>query len=224
MKRIIGIQIFLSLFFVLSCTDKAVQLPKISVEGISEIHNHSSIWIFFEVQGKDTLAVLNKNNKILNTHWIFNIDRRLPMKLVIPHLQKMQKNKNKDSMHKKEGMLNYFSYANTKNKNISLINFNPTTYIKYNSKNSDIEVISFNNEFIEIDIQNDQIILNKNAVKLAELSEFIDILELKDTIESPKIILKYSENTTYQNYLNAKVHIQNQNISIEPEEYIYSVK
>lgn len=78
-KKYFLIIAFFSIIF-MSCSKKSVQLPLIDSDGISDIYNHSSIWLFFEENENDTLAVLNKNNKVINTQWIFNIDRRLTMK------------------------------------------------------------------------------------------------------------------------------------------------
>ena len=122
---ILSLLYFLILF---GCKNKEVELPLISIDGISEIQNHSSIWIFYEQTPNDTLSILNKNNKLLNTNWIYNIDSRLTMDKVVPLLIKMQENRNKKSMHKKEGMLNFFSYANTRNKNISLVMFDTINF------------------------------------------------------------------------------------------------
>ena len=88
-----------------------MQLPIIEIAGITEIQNHSSIWIFYDEQEGDETAILNKNNKIINTHWIFNIDKRLTMKTVVPHLSAMQENRDKDSMHKKGDMLGNFLFG-----------------------------------------------------------------------------------------------------------------
>lgn len=216
--------LFLSLFLAYSCANKEVQLPKIEIDGIPEIHNHSSIWIFYEKKGNDEIAVLNKNNKILNTHWIFNIDRRLPMKEVIPILIQMQKNKNKDSMHKKEGMFNYFSYADLESNKISLVDFNQTLFIS--TKN---EYQTFLNEFenhriIELDVQNEDLFLNRKRIELNQLQERIEQLKSKDSINSIKLLLKYDENTSYQNYLSAKAFLSKVEIQIDSTEYIYSLK
>ncbi len=212
-------------FLVFSCSNKEVLLPKIEIEGISEIQNHSSIWVFYEVNGKDTIAVMNKNNKILNTHWIFNIDRRLTMEKIIPILEEMQKNKNKDSMHKKEGMLNYFSYANTKDKSISLVNFYPTTYIISNSQFEEkMEEGDEEEETIDIDIQNNKIFFNNSLVKMNDIIEKIKEIQTKDSLKTVNIILKYKQNTSFQNYLSIKSYINATGLNVDSKEYVYSLK
>ena len=224
MKKFYYKLLLLSIFLVSSCANKEVLLPKIEIDGIPEIHNHSSIWIFYEQKGNEEIAVLNKNNKILNTHWIFNIDKRLPIKEVVPFLIQMQKNKNKDSMHKKEGNLNYFSYANIKSNQIALLDFDPTHYIYNIDEYKALVDNLLSNKIIELDINNENLFLNKKSVELNQLQRKIDQLKLKDSLANIKLLLKYNENTSYQNYLETKVFLSKIEIQIDSTEYIYSLK
>jgi hypothetical protein len=224
MKRIYSYIYALFFLFTLSCSNKEVLLPKIELEGIPEIHNHSSIWIFFEVKDNDTIALLNKNNKILNTHWIFNIDKRLPMVKIIPFLESMQENKNKDSMHKKGDMFNYFSYANTKDKSISLVIFNPTTYVynKNGYKNDFSEDTS--EKIIEVDLQNEVLFINNSKIENDQIIEKLEQIRSKDSLTHLKIIFKYTGNTTFQYYLSSKSYLLKTGLDLDMKEYVYSLK
>ncbi|MCF6297426.1 MAG: hypothetical protein L3J08_05500 [Flavobacteriaceae bacterium] len=211
-------------FFFISCVKKEVQLPIIEIEGIHEIQNHSSIWIFFETDKQDTLAVLNKNNKLLNTHWIYNIDKRLPMHKIVPLLQKMQKNRNKDSMHKKEGMLNYFSYADIASNNVSLIDFNPIKFIssKKESENS-LKNLS-ENLTLKLEIRENGLILNQLEIKTDQLIQKINNFIINDSLPKPKILLSYNGNISYQNYLSTKAILSKAKIEVNQTEYIFNLK
>ena len=99
-------------FIIFSCTKQTVKIPTLSVKGLQEIHNHSQVWFFFDIKNNDTIANLNRKNTISTTHWIFNIDNRLPLKAIIPSIIKLQY-KHANGMHSKKGMHNYFSYADT---------------------------------------------------------------------------------------------------------------
>jgi len=224
MQKNLYLLIFLFFIFLNSCTDKKIQLAQIEIEGISKIYNHSSIWIFYEIKDNDTLAILNKNNKILNTHWIFNIDKRLSMKKIVPFLQEMQKNKNKDSMHKKEGMLNYFSYADNLTNKISLIIFNPTKYIDSKKKYQALLKNNTDNKIIELDIKNEVILLDGDKIEAKQLTQKLKNIELKYKSKSIQLILKYNANLNYQNYLYIKALLNNSEIKIDATEYIYSLK
>ena len=115
MKKII---LLLVLFSILGCTKKEIKLPAVAEKGLQELHNHSQIWFFFKVKNNDTVAVVNKKNTIVTTHWVYNIDKRLPLKKITHKLIKL-KEKHANSMHSKEGMHNYFSYADTLSKKLS---------------------------------------------------------------------------------------------------------
>ncbi|OYW70195.1 MAG: hypothetical protein B7Z24_04235 [Pseudomonadales bacterium 32-42-5] len=96
-------------FLILSCAKKEVKIPTLAEKGIQEIQNHSQVWLFFEVKDNDTIAVVNRNNTISTTHWIYNIDKRLPLKKMIPSIISLQ-DKHANSLHSEKGMHDYFSY------------------------------------------------------------------------------------------------------------------
>jgi hypothetical protein len=108
MKKLVLIIGFLSLF---SCQEKAVLLPQIDNTIQSNVVDHSPIYLFFKTEGKDTLVDVNRKNSISSTNWIFNIDKRLPLRLVVPEVIKLLAKK-EGSAHKKAGSENYFSYSN----------------------------------------------------------------------------------------------------------------
>lgn len=86
-----------------SCGKKEdVLLPKSNITIVKNVEDHSPIYIFFKTEGKDTIADVNRKSSIISTNWIFNIDKRLPLKLVIPQVMKLQEKKRADSAHKNE--------------------------------------------------------------------------------------------------------------------------
>jgi len=214
----------LLILFLSSCTNKKVQLPMFKLEGIPQIHNHSSVWVFYKIKDQDTLAVLNKNNKIINTNWIFNIDKRLTMDKVQPILTELQINKNKPSMHKKGGTLNYYSYADMSSDKISLIHFKPTTYIFTDIDYQNLLTNSVKNKIIELEIKNDHLVLKDEKINNEQLLQRLETIQLNDTLNNLKILLKYHKNTAYQNYLKSKAFLDKITIPIDSTEYIYSLK
>lgn len=206
------------------CKKKEVQLPLIETPGTSEIQNHSSIWVFLETEDGRSKARLNKNNKILNTHWIFNIDRRLRMKDIVPILVEMQKNKNKDSMHKKEGMLNYFSYADTASKKISLAPFEATTFTTVYETFDARKKIPEKSCTSVLEILEGEFRLNNKRVSLDSLAKKLKTDHSCGDDHKPKVILLYTDNTLYQEYLQTKVYLQQNRIDCDSVEYLYSVK
>lgn len=213
---------YVLILMLLSCANKEVQLPIIEIEGIQEIQNHSSIWVFFEIQNKDTVAVLNKNNKLLNTHWIFNVDKRLNMGQIIPVLQKMQDNRNKDSMHKKEGMLNYYSYANTESNTISLLPFNSTTY-SYSKEESHKFLTNLGErQILELEIINGGLLVNNMKVLEHELIQKLANIKETDSLTDQLIILKYMQKTKYDRYLMTKAILFKTDLEVSSTEFIFN--
>lgn len=213
-----------SMGMLVNCNKKNVQLPLIETDGIQEIQNHSSIWIFYVESKEGTLAVLNKNNKLLNTNWIYHIDKRLTMGKIVPILEEMQENRNKDSMHKIEGMLNYFSYANVVSENISLVRFDSITFIhearkieKYSVKNSKVTII-------ELEITNDTYLIDQKRIDPDRLLYRLNNITSKDTLMNRKIIVSYPENLRYQNYLSVKALLSKLKLDVDRNEYIYTIK
>jgi hypothetical protein len=221
MKKIAIVFSFLFIF-VFGCQKQEVQLPIIEIAGITEIQNHSSIWIFYDEQEGDETAILNKNNKIINTHWIFNIDKRLTMKTVVPHLSAMQENRDKDSMHKKGDMLSYFSYADTSLNQISLTPFPPVVFTAEEAEFDNQEMIE-DTYLSVVEITNEFIRLNDKMIDLQDLKSELDALQHKFGVTNTLTRLKYNENTEYQSYLQTKVYLTANNIPNLPIEYMFSL-
>lgn len=104
-----------------ACANKEVLLPEADVTVVEKVDNWSPVYLFFAQKGKDTVADLNRKNTITSTNYIFNIDKRLPMRLVIPEVNLVLKKK-EASPHKSEVAQNYFSYSDTKARRLAFLN------------------------------------------------------------------------------------------------------
>jgi hypothetical protein len=117
------------LFILFSCGNKEdILLPKSNMTIISDVKDHSPIYIFFRTKGKDTLAEVNRKNSIISTNWLLNIDKRLPLRLVIPEVMKLQEKKRSEIAHKNELAENYYSYADSIGKNLAFLPFTKVYY------------------------------------------------------------------------------------------------
>src|SRR4030066_2564681 len=130
----------------LGCAKKEIKIPTLAEKGIQELHNHSQVWLFFEVKNNDTIAVVNRKNNISTTHWIYNIDKRLPLKAIIPDIIQLQ-DKHANSMHSEKGMFDYFSYSDTITKKLSFLKFDGVTFktIDVMPKNSEEKATMYQN-------------------------------------------------------------------------------
>ncbi|MGL2994534.1 hypothetical protein [Flavobacterium sp. TSSA_36] len=114
--------------FLISCEEKKeIQLPKANASMVTAVGEHSLVYIFFKQNKNDTIAVLNRTNTISSTNWIFAVDKRLSLRLVMPEIIKMQAKK-EGSMHKSEISENYFSYADTVHKSLAFLPFTKSKF------------------------------------------------------------------------------------------------
>lgn len=199
--------IFLFIFF--SCGNKKdILLPKSNVTLVKDIQDHSPIYIFFKINGKDTVADVNRKNSIITTNWILNIDKRLPLRLVIPEVMKLQQKKREEKAHKNEEALNYYSYADSIGKNMAFIPFTEVYYKMGKPKSG--TVVFFN--------KNNEIWVNDLAIKRAYFNAFFKNVK----INSDTIRFAFDTNMSYGMYIQNKIlmeSLEKQSDSIE--EFIY---
>lgn len=201
--------------FLISCGNKEdILLPKSGTTVISDVQDHSPIYIFFRIKEKDTSAEVNRKNSIITTNWILNIDKRLPLKLVIPEVMKLQDKKRKDKAHQNEKAENYYSYADSIGKNMAFIPFTKVDYTIGKPKSSDF-VIFFKKA-------NDLVWLNGRAVKKADLLQ--EIFSLRFIIR-PRIVIQFDKNMSYGEYIQNKILVRKFDLysvnPISPKEFIY---
>ncbi|NEW78650.1 MAG: hypothetical protein GZ086_04310 [Gelidibacter sp.] len=225
MKKIL--LIFLP-FLMLGCAKKEVKIPTLAEKGIQEIQNHSQVWLFFEVKNNDTIAAVNRKNTISTTHWIYNIDKRLPLKAIIPSIIMLQ-DKHANSMHSEKGMLDYFSYSDTISKKLSLLEFDGVTF--------KIDGL-LSNKFIEnnadyLNYHNIHLVFNQNSALINGVktdqsnfkNELAALLKLYTEEKQTMLHLNFNRNLTYQDYLFYRTiihNLSNENILINHIEFIYN--
>lgn len=195
----------LVLFLVACEGKKEVHLPKSNQSLVTTIGEHSPVYIFFSLKGKDTIADLNRSNTISSTHWVFNIDKRLPLRLVIPQVMKMQAKKEK-SMHKNETSENYFSYADSLHKNLAFVSFTNVTYKMEKPMSSFIVFFSKKNE----------VFVDGTRATRQELKQFLTSLK-----EHYKIIrFSFDKDMSFESYIQNEILIQSSKIK-RKEAFIY---
>ncbi len=191
MKKYLALIMALALF---SCEgNKDISLPKADKTIVSDVQEHSPIYIFFKVEGKDTIADVNRKNSIVSTNWIFNIDKRLPLRLVVPELIKLQAKK-EGSMHKNEAAENFFSYANDVKKTMAFL---PFTKVKYTLAKPKTGVIVYF-------AKKNKVLVDGVDVKKAELKNYLENV-LKD--KSVKINFCFDNNCNYDTYIKNEIII-----------------
>lgn len=198
------------LFIIVSCGNKEdILLPKSNSTVVNTVEDHSPIYIFFRTKEKDTLAEVNRKNEIISTNWIFNIDKRLPLRLVIPEVMKLQEKKRAEKAHKNEKAENYYSYADTIGKNLAFIPFTKVFY-KLEPPQSGINIF-FN--------KNNEILVNQIAVKREKLLDYLNLLPIA---KSNKYLFCFAKDLSYGSYMEDKVFIHSMQIeNVESEEFVF---
>ena len=202
------------IFLLFSCEEKKdVLLPKSNVTIVKDVQDHSPIYIFFKTVGKDTIAEVNRKNSIISTNWILNIDKRLPLKLVIPEVMKLQKKKRDDSAHKNENAENYYAYADSIGKNMAFLPFTKVYYTIGEPINAGFTF--YFRKGNDIVLVNKKVEVNKSEV----LKYFYQI----NFAINPEIVLLFDKNMSYEEYIQNKILVQDLNTFNDelPKEFIF---
>ena len=196
---------FLTTLFLVGCTQQELKIPTLNILGLQELHNHSQVWLFFETEGNDTIARVNRKNTISTTHWIYNIDKRLPLKAIIATITKL-KYKHANGVHSKEGMHNYFSYSDTISKKLTFFEFDATEFktdsilSKYYLKTNSDTYQKFNNISITFNPNNTWI--NDAKMENGEFKEtLLDFIDFSSEGKQTMLHLNFNEDLLYQDYL-----------------------
>lgn len=189
MKNIV--YVFLVSMFV-SCSNKEVLLPQVDRTIATTVEDHSPIYMFFETKEKDTLVDLNRKNSISSTNWIFNIDKRLPLKLVIPEVIKMQAKKS-GSMHNNAESQNYFSYSDSIQKKLAFVPFTKVIYKLEKPKSG-----------INIYFSKNRILVDSIEFTKEKFEEYIENLTVEDLY---KCNFCFDKNDSYGNFVKNYVFV-----------------
>lgn len=211
MKHIILIFILILLF---SCgKEKTIQLPEINETDITEIHDVSPAYIFYDETQPDSVE-LNRKNLIITTNWLVNVDKRLTLEQAIPKIKFLQDKKRNSKIHRNEAARNYFTCHYKKINNLGFLDF---TNIYYHEEPLEDYLTSQNiKDCYIIDLKNDSIFLNKEPISIKQLKDFNFIEE--------KLFLKFDKTMSFQKYISYKEQLFDSSllqINIDNDEFIY---
>ena len=184
-----------------SSCKKDIKLPTINVQGIQDtIYNNSIIWIFYKKEGNKTIADLNRNNKIENTHWIFNIDKRLTLQQILPHIQKMQEKKAAPSPHDNGEITHlYYSYVDTGSSKLSMVLFDSIQYLRSTEKHINMENSAY--KTVDVAYTPAGLSINDTDISLEELDKHLQ--SILDTVPL-RLHLHLDKNILYEQYIHLK--------------------
>jgi hypothetical protein len=202
------------LFALFCCGNKEdILLPKANTTIVKSVDDLSPIYIFFRTKGKDTLAEVNRKNSIISTNWILNVDKRLPLRLAIPEIMKLQQKKREEKAHKNEKAENYYSYADTIGKNLAFIPFT-NIYYKLEKPKSGFAVFF---------TKKNEILVDDTLVKQEELQAYLNKVPNNKAVH---YVFCFDKDLTFGSYIQNKIFINSLKLpssefNIKQEEFIY---
>lgn len=197
-----------------SCGKKEdVLLPKSNISIVKDVQDHSPIYIFFKKDGKDTIADLNRKSAIISTNWILNIDKRLPLKVVIPEVIKMQEKKRNEKMHQNEESENYYSYADSIGKNLAFLPFTKVFY-KMEKPGRENFVVYFRKG-------KKQVFMGNKEIQISNILKYFYSIKFQSV---PDLVFFFDKNMSYEEYIQYKILLQKDvtyNLDKLPVEFIF---
>ncbi len=201
--------LLLILLFIISCgKDKVVQLPDINHSDISEIHDVSAAYLFYD-ESKAEGFELNRKNLISTTNWLVNVDKRLTLKQVIPQIKFLQ-NKKQNSEHKNENAKNYFTCNDVSRKNLGFVEFTDIDYHTESSETYMSKISEFKNvkniKPISFNLNGDISIINQNTepfIIMTNKNELLNDLKKIDSIDGI-VYLNFNKMLSFQDYITYK--------------------
>ncbi|NNF73551.1 MAG: hypothetical protein HKN00_00080 [Flavobacteriaceae bacterium] len=211
----------------LSCQNKEVQLAESLLTEVTEVTDVSPIYIFYNEE--NGMAEFNRNNMIGTTNWLVNIDKRLNMEKILPHLIYLQNKRMKDGMHKNEMAKNYFSCSNPEIQNLTFIDFSDVIYhdesIAEFMKKKEPDSTSIR-VYVNLDRDGTVVIGKRFALINADRETWINKLNESAVIDSlmNDVYLNFNAAMSFQDYIEIKSSLDslNQNeLKISTHEFIY---
>jgi len=223
--------LFIILLFIFSCgKDKVVQLPEIDNATISEVNDISAAYIFYNENEPDSVE-LNRNNLISTTNWLFNIDKRLTLKQVIPQIKLLQEKRRNAQLHKNESARNYFTCNDTSKKTLGFIDFTDVVYVDASLETEASKISEMENTMgintIGLNLSDIVSIITPNQepfVTTIDSNALTDSLKKMDTIKS-SVILNFNKNLSFQDYISYKVMLSTEgfnHLEISHQEFLHN--
>lgn len=183
-------------------------MPKSDVTLVKEVSDLSRIDFIFYIENNDTLASVRKNTVITTTNWVFNIDKRLPLSVVIPEVRKLQKKKLKRKSDEDAPKDNFYAYADTVRRNLAFI---PFTNISYKLEKPKAGMIVFFRK-------DNQIFVNDKKVERADLQQYInDTNKLFEEVN-----FCFDKNSSFEFYIQNEIFIKTLRLKrTEEDEFVY---
>ena len=173
-----------------SCGKSEMQLSKSDVSILTEMENHSPIYLDI----KEEKLQVNTNNKIGSTNWIFHVNKSVNLVDAITEVKTIVDKKYAEKMHA-DSLGVYFSYSDTlQNK----LNFLPFKGISFKNTIKDTKDVRPN----LIAFQEDKSFYFKN-----KLYDFKDINNVVKSASNEVVTLTFHPNSSFETYIQIKTKL-----------------
>lgn len=198
----------LILLLLVSCgKERIVQLPEIKSSEITEVLDVSPAYIFYDPTASDSTE-FNRKNLIGTTNWLVNIDKRLKLKQVVPHLQYLQAKRDKKGMHTNENARNFFTCNAIAQSSLGFLDFTDVNYqnsAKALSNGNSACIMTINNLN---DVTFSMIPETNMEFSKENLKTVFDGLVKDKHDKSVTIVLNFNKGLSFQDYITVKSELQ----------------
>lgn len=224
--------LLLCLLIISSCGErKSVLLPEIQNASITEIHDISHAYLFYDETEEDNID-FNRKNLIITTNWLINVDKRLTLEHAIPKINFLQHKKRDAKMHKNENAKNYFTCNDSSIQNLGFLEFTNVFYqtisirdfFEYKERDETLGII--------LNVQSqDSYSLELNTFKEKSTEVFNHLEDVKSKLQKlineendHNVYLLFFSQLTFQDYIEVKAmvsELKENGLNVDTNEFIY---
>jgi len=180
-----------------SCSKQKIYVPQADISLETQVSDYSSIAMLYKQVNDSVFIDVKDAGTITQTHWLFEVDKRLPLKLVIPEVKNLQQKKYKKAEDKM--MPNYYTYMDTIAKTVA---FMPMDKVFYETdKPHDL----LNLDALLVTVQaNGDAFINNEKIDLVTINEWLKA----QFPETPVVLaLAFNEELSFEKYMQAKLNL-----------------
>lgn len=198
----------------ISCQKQKVFVPQSDISLQTQVTNFTPVTFLYQEKDNNPVIEVKEKGLITQTEWIFEVDKRLPLKLVVPEIQRLQEKKIK----KAEGKVldNYFTYMDTLAKQVAYM---PFTQVSYQNPSLQMEQ---NAEKLDVKITREGLVFVNEA--LLKNKSIVEYLQENFPQNQVTVYVAFDENLTFDKYLQTKLNlakIKQENVRISTIEVVY---
>ena len=187
----------LLLTLLVSCNQQQIYVPQADVSLVTNVRDYSTIAFLYEIKNDSVMIDVKDKTIITQTNWLYEIDKRLPLHLIFPEVQRLQAKKLKKA--KEEQMPSYYTYMDTVAKAIAYL---PVAQLDYNDNQAGLKAddTSVN---LKVNAQA-ELFLNDEAITSKDLNSKLATFSPNQVIT---LYLEFDKNLSFEKYVQTKLQL-----------------